>query len=499
MPTTTPVTSTMTTSSETGTVPSTGQQLTINLTAPIPATAPTITVSGIASRSEVQATNYNIAYVFDVSGSMTVPFSGAQSIGDANNDGLSGTLLDAAVASYQALTDSLLAANLGSSARVALIPFESSATIAYQGLVGTDADSNQVSDVTDALQALRAGATTNYEAGLQQAASFFSSAGQGNNFVFFMSDGAPDSMTAFRDEVSSLISPTGSNATIRAIGLGNGASLTALDLVDDNTANNSAQRVTTPSALTTGLTRSPVAQAEIASVDLYLDGRRVQSIASSALTSTPLGLQYQADISGLDATNTIEARLVANDSASTTITTSLSVPLASTAPTTPVRDDYTANIRTRGRITIGADIDANLERQGDVDWFQVRLRRGVEYVIGAENDDGSQSGDLMVQVRNNRGRVLTTILSGGEGEFIYTAPSSGGFFLSVQASNAAYTGAYRAYIEEADEEEEKSAAVTSRSSASLTRVLDSYSAPLGGASTDLGFSRNTESAGLLVG
>lgn len=145
----------------------------------------------------------------------------------------------------------------------------------------------------------------------------------------------------------------------------------------------------------------------------------------------------------------------------------------------PTRDDYTANTRTRGRITVGDEASGYLERARDVDWFQVRLRaysarNPIEYIIGVESEEVGLE-NFTVTIRNNRGRLLTTIPSGGEGEFVYRARSSGQYFISVQAANATETGSYIAYVEEADPEDDESsarvAAPTNRSR-QMASVLD---------------------------
>lgn len=181
--------------------------------------------------------------------------------------------------------------------------------------------------------------------------------------------------------------------------------------------------------------------------------------------------------------------------------------LTAAGQTAPTRDDYTANIRTRGRITVGGEASGYLERARDVDWFQVRLRaysarNPIEYVIGVESEEVGLE-NFTVTIRNNRGRLLTTIPSGGEGEFIYRARTSGQYFISVQAANTTQTGSYTAYVEEADMEDDEgdsSARVASSSTRTrqMTSSLDS-AALSGSAASSLHAQNTTTELSLLAG
>jgi hypothetical protein len=110
---------------------------------------------------------------------------------------------------------------------------------------------------------------------------------------------------------------------MRAFGVGAAASATALDLVDDGLANGTATIVLDPSQLSSGLLGGGVKLAEIARVELLVDGVVVQTIQPNQLVQTPLGLQYTGTLSGLStsAAEQITARVVATDPAATTIAT----------------------------------------------------------------------------------------------------------------------------------------------------------------------------------
>lgn len=309
----------------TATIPSSGDEFSVSLTALDSSLDPTIDVTGFVSRGSATAGNFNVAYVIDVSGSMSSQFQGTQ-VGDENNDGSPNELIDGAVLSFKTLNDSLINAGLGN-ANVAVIPFGNVTRTDYTGRADGDANNNGQSDVDDALRALRDGGGTPFDLGLQEAITFFNNAGPGANHVFFVSDGSPDSSINYIDEAETLRNATGINATIRALGLGNGANLNELDNLDDGLFNNSAIRVLDPAALTSGLTDPGISKSNIDRVELLVNGVLQQTIDSADLVSTPFGLQYNATLTGLNisAEDTITARAVAPNASQTTATTTQTV------------------------------------------------------------------------------------------------------------------------------------------------------------------------------
>jgi Ca2+-binding RTX toxin-like protein len=264
-----------------------GNPLAISLTGARADPDGSTTVFGFVGSQTPGSANINIVYVIDISGSMSDSFSGIESVADLNGDGQSNTLLDGAIASFTALNSSLIGAGLGNTGRVALVVFSSSSSIVFTGTPARDTDGNGVPDVVQALRALRSGGSTFYDLGLAQAGNALSGFPAGSNYVFFTSDGEPNGGD-YSDEVQTLLNTN--NATIRALGLGNGASLPALDLVDDGIANNSTERVLSPSQLSAGLLAPEFDISLIDRVDISLNGRVVKSIPASSLQSTPFGL-----------------------------------------------------------------------------------------------------------------------------------------------------------------------------------------------------------------
>jgi Ca2+-binding RTX toxin-like protein len=314
------------TNSASGTIAATGQTLAISLTAPTTSTNGTVSVGGLVSRSEAQGSHFNIAYVIVRSGSMASSFQGTESVPDLNGDGDANTLVDAAINSFEALNASLISSGFASST-LGIVQFDDTAQTIYNGVLNANADNNGLADAAEALRTINWSGGTSFDRALQEAITFFTGK-QGNNVLFFISDGEHNG-GAYSDEVTTLLDANGINATIRAIGLGASASLTDLDLLDDGIANSSATRVTTPSTLTSGLIAPPVNSADIARVELLRNGTVVATLQPNQLTLTPLGLQFQADISGLSpSANDLVARVVATDSANTAVQTNLSVTFA---------------------------------------------------------------------------------------------------------------------------------------------------------------------------
>lgn len=313
------------TASGQNTIPSTQQGISINLTAPTQVNGSSITISGFVSREAITTDLFNIAYVIDTSGSMDSNFSGNETVADYNGDGSSNELIDGAILAYDTLTRNLVNAGLANS-QVSIIDFSRSVSTIYTGAVGQDNDANTILDVNESLGTLRDGGSTNFEAALQESIEFFEKqANNASNFVFFISDGEPTSGGRYTDEVATLLDTH--NATIRALGLGYGADINELDFIDDGINNNSAERVLTPSQLTTSLTASSVNAADIDRVEIYVNSTLQQVVSSDQLESTALGLKYNVNLNSLviGQDDIVEARVVANDTVSTYATAALTI------------------------------------------------------------------------------------------------------------------------------------------------------------------------------
>jgi Ca2+-binding RTX toxin-like protein len=418
------------TSSASGVIPSTSQTLAISLTAPTATDSGMVTVEGLVSRSTASTNQFNIVYVIDDSGSMSSSFSGAETVADMNGNSVSNELMDAAIKSFESLNASL-ATNGFANSRLGIVRFSDTASIIYNDVLNGDANSNGLSDAADALRAIQAGGDTYYDLALQQAISFFNAAPSGNNVVFFISDGQPNG-GVYTDEVATLLDANGIHATIRAIGLGSGSSLTALDLVDDGLANNTAKRVDSPSALTAGLVAPPVNSADIARVEILKEGVVVATILPSQLVSTPLGLKYSANVSGLNLDdNTLVARVIATDAASTTVSTGLHVGTGEFNDFLYGGADNDLLYGGRGTDLLdgGSGVDtASYELNAQavtVDLsntgYQNTIGAGLDQLVSIENLTGSNMNDTLTGNSGNNvinGLVGNDIIDGGAGNDI---------------------------------------------------------------------------------
>lgn len=297
--------------------------ITVSMTMPEVATTTSTTVTGYINNATLGANQFNLAFVLDVSGSMADRFTGA-TVGDMNKDGNFNEKVDAAIASFQALVNSLKASGLGETVRIALIPFSNSSDIRAIGSASSDTNANGIADVIDAAMTLDDLSGTYYGTGLGKAIEFFGNSPKGDNFVFFISDGQPSD--TYSAQLNTLRDKAGINATIRSLGIeaGTGGYYNILDMLDDGLSNNSAIDVKSPAALTSGLLSSQVNLIDIKQLEVYKNGTLVTTLLPSQLTQTPFGLKYSATVNGLSSTasDKIETRLVLKDASSSFISTS---------------------------------------------------------------------------------------------------------------------------------------------------------------------------------
>lgn len=196
--------------------------------------------NGIRDRGPVVGDEPDVVFVVDISGSTTGPFQGT-SVGDVNGDGLSNTILDAEIAGFIALNEQLVQLGLGSIARVSVVTFDSIGEIRdmdpvanglqFAASPSTDADANGVRDVDQILRSLRDRGLTNFEDALAKAQQVLTALGTlpGDGNVILLSDGFPTAGGSHADEAAAL---RASAINVRAFGVGNGASLAALQIID---------------------------------------------------------------------------------------------------------------------------------------------------------------------------------------------------------------------------------------------------------------------------
>lgn len=183
----------------------------------------------------------NAIFVIDISGSTFSAFGG-DPVGDQNGDGVSDTILDAEIAAFKLLNQQLIDRGLGNTAQVGIAAFETTSSIVDMDPVAAgvqltttplaDANANGVRDVEELLMQLNDLGSTNFEAGLQDAISILGGAGiaPGSANVIFLSDGEPNTGGSFADEAETIATTLGHN--LRAFGVGPGASLPSLQIID---------------------------------------------------------------------------------------------------------------------------------------------------------------------------------------------------------------------------------------------------------------------------
>lgn len=208
---------------------------------------------------------YNFALVIDVSGSM------------------SGTPLEDAKAAYITLINHLESIGAASSSTFAVIPFASSADL-YSSLTASQA--------RDAIRGLSASGGTDYEQALIKARDYFNATSAYNvtNITYFMSDGMPN-----EGNYSTVAPQLQRLSDVRAYGIGS-AQLSDLDAVDSN----DAQQLKSASELASAFTASQLRKADVAGIDILLNGTVVRQLSSADLTEDTLGLTYHGTVAGLD-------------------------------------------------------------------------------------------------------------------------------------------------------------------------------------------------------
>ncbi|GEM_PF-2306159 len=142
----------------------------------------------------------DIVLAIDISGSTSEPYAGTM-IGDANGDGLAETILDAEILAGISLIQQLNTAGYGNIARIGIVTFDGTAhridmngtqtgTVAFIK-VNSNTDRDSSLDAIEALQAIRFGGATNYEAALKEAISIFSVMQLNNPSGFARERGTP--------------------------------------------------------------------------------------------------------------------------------------------------------------------------------------------------------------------------------------------------------------------------------------------------------------------
>lgn len=300
---------------------STDEQIAISLTAQNADSGKSTKISGFISRQEVVSDNVDLVFAIDVSGSTSSTFTGSVDVGDLNGDGYSNTVLDAEIASFEALHASIVNdANLPDAA-ITIVPFESSSLTSRTFTATQDANGNGTADVLEYVRQLQDYYGTDFESALQSSLSHFRSSDAGQKILYFLSDGGNNEGGSLTEEVAELLAE---GVQIQSFGVGSDSVEADLDIVDDNASNGSTTIVLDPSSLSDELLDPGIDATDLASLTVYLNEVAVASIDPADLAITPFGLRYfELQLTGMDPKNDdkVEVRAVANDVSSTVIST----------------------------------------------------------------------------------------------------------------------------------------------------------------------------------
>lgn len=262
------------------------QSVSLTVTAPTATTTARADLELSISRGPVLQPQMNIVYVIDVSGSTSENFDGTP-VGDLNGDGRANTVLDAEIASLVALTEKVRGLGFSpADVTVTIIPFNESADPTnarnpeLDGLNAATFSLGQAGDggIETYLRSLDAGGETNFANALRAANNRLQSLDQGNetNVLYFLSDGRGQG--AVDAEIATLNNRH--HAKIAALGIGEDASLTQLDRIDNT---DGAVLLTAPNEIDASILGSPRQSGEVADVDVFVNGREIVGIGREDL------------------------------------------------------------------------------------------------------------------------------------------------------------------------------------------------------------------------
>lgn len=250
----------------------------------------------------------DVVFVIDISSSTLEPFVGLPT-GDLNGDGSSDSILDAEIAGFITLNQSLIAHGLGTNARVAIVTFFGVATNldlnpALPGLqLATfplaDEDHDGTNDVEQALRSVRIGLGTYYDLALSAATNTFSQLGTSstNGNLVFISDGEPNG-GPYTNQIAEL---RRLGIYSRAFGAGSSASLPPLQRLDPDAQifTRSSQLVTAFGGPTTSIFERELG---LPGVTVFLDlnrNGRLDEGEPSGLTAVDNPATWETDETGL--------------------------------------------------------------------------------------------------------------------------------------------------------------------------------------------------------
>lgn len=213
---------------------------------------------------------YNIVYIVDSSGSM------------------SGAPMAETKAAFQSLTEYIRNAGLASRTNFAVVDFDSYASL-YPNLTADEAIAR--------VNALYAGGGTYFGTALNYAESWLESVAGGSrkNIAYFLSDGFGSGASSSLQLINEGQADE-AVVDVRAFGIGLGADLSALDIIDSG----SATRLTSASQLGQALASSGFSRDSIERIRVTVGGTEVDVISPDDLVEDTLGLSFTGEIDGLE-------------------------------------------------------------------------------------------------------------------------------------------------------------------------------------------------------
>lgn len=110
-------------------------------------------------------------------------------------------------------------------------------------------------------------------------------------------------------------------------------------------------------------------------------------------------------------------------------------------------EDLAASTATTGSIAAGATITSTIGVAGDVDWIRVTLTAGTLYQFDGRGSAtfGGTLADPLLRLLNSSGAVVRSDNNSGadnDSRLLYTAASSGTYYIAMQSTSATATGTY---------------------------------------------------------
>lgn len=255
------------------------------------------------SLGAVGSVKKNFFYVVDISGSTNDKFGGT-AVGDLNGKGGANTILDAEIDGLLKLNKLITDSGYNpDDVTITVVPFNSKADPAdwvssgpTPNLKTTTFDLGSAS-IDNFLRSLDNGGGTNYEEALQAVIDrlkILDPHKTEGNYVYFLSDGAPNPVNSFADEAAILKNDY--RAQISAIGLGPTVPLQYLDIIDNT---GGAERVTSTDQFSSTIMRPLLSRADVIDVDIFVNGVEISDLGIDRFVQTPNGLAIRFDVASL--------------------------------------------------------------------------------------------------------------------------------------------------------------------------------------------------------